>query len=300
MTSVQDDTKELGGKSAGASAKLSYKGREIAALIQQGAEAQFDVMPSYDDLDDDFKDCIRIHQPVGLQVPGNRAAKENVDDKCILYANDKAGLSAVLNLHIPPGATFEANLRTWLNPCHGSYGIEPNFVFGLGVVPAAGTVPQQNWPRSEFSSCIDNGVQFYAELKMPSFDQLQGSTSFAALMAQMSAGSMMEKTVTVYENGNTKQHAKGTLSLAKIHVRVTRDASGDSEMLIQSGHHKHAIHYQKQKGDADDLQLYVNALSWADNMTYVQFEDVELTHGDSGTEEEELKQPARKKGKVKE
>ena len=103
-------------------------------------------------------------------------------------------------------------------------------------------------------------------------------------------GSMTESTVTVYENGSTMHHSEGKLSLGTIHVTVNRELSGDSKIQIKQAHHKYTIRYKKEKEDPKDLQLYVNALNWPDNMIYVRFDDLKLTQpvdGDKKTKAED-------------
>jgi hypothetical protein len=264
-----------------------YKGREIESLLEDLSDyEQFTLLPKYDDLEEDQKgseSSLRIHQTIGLISPGNKVHKGNLDDKCILHAFDKAGLSMVLDLPVPPGATFEANLSTWISPCDGAESkIEPTLHFGVGVVPM-GTATEQNWPREGFSSSIENGLQFYSELNMTSLLG-GGSGGWEALLAGR-GGNLVEHTITVYENGTTKHHGKGKLGLAPINVTVTRELTGDSKIQIKQGHLKYTIGYKKEKEDPEDLQLYVNCLNWPDNMIYVRFDDVTLTKPvDSGNQ----------------
>eukprot|EP00978_Attheya_sp_CCMP212_P047414 scaffold421358_cov61-Attheya_sp.AAC.2 len=265
---------------------LEYDGRQICKLIEYLDEnEQFEVLP--EDIEDfNDKESFRV-------LRSGRLTSDLAKKQCIIYGNE--GLSMVLGVPIPPGSTFSATLSTWTNPCHSCYQICPPACFGVGLVPY-GTAKEETWRRSDFQTTIEHGVQYYSEIKLP-----LGVNSFASLCAGVN---MFEPTHTldVREGGRTKRHVSGyqsKMTLEPISFRVVRDEAGDSELHIKHGQMSSIIDYhpststkEDDKGESEssnDLQLYLNCLSWTDNMTYVRFEHVSLKHtkpvetGDSAT-----------------
>eukprot|EP00978_Attheya_sp_CCMP212_P003224 scaffold6614_cov51-Attheya_sp.AAC.4 len=199
----------------------------------------------------------------------------------------------VLGVPIPPGSTFSATVSTWVDPSHSGNQICPTPCFGVGLVPY-GTAKEEYWRKSDFQTTIEHGVQYYTEID---FD-FNSFTGFRA------GRNPFEPTYTldVREGGRTKSRVSGNqskMTLEPISFRVVRDEAGDSELHIKHGHMSSIIEYhpststkEDDKGECEssnDLQLYLNCLGWADNMTYVRFEHVSLEHtkpvvpGDSAT-----------------
>lgn len=114
------------------------------------------MLPKHDEMDDWIKENGRI-----AKARRERIRREFIDDFCILRAFHKAGLSIVLDLPIPPGATLNAKFSTWINPCYDGFQVAANEIFGVGVVPL-GTAQEESWLSTGFASSIENGVQFYS------------------------------------------------------------------------------------------------------------------------------------------
>jgi hypothetical protein len=52
----------------------------------------------------------------------------------ILVGNDKCGVSAVLDIPVPPGASLSVKMSTWCNACHGGCIVARSHCFGIGMV----------------------------------------------------------------------------------------------------------------------------------------------------------------------
>lgn len=197
---------------------------------------------------------------------GGRLTREVVDKETILVGFDKCGLSAVLNVPVPPGATLSVQLSTWCNPCHSGYGVENSKCFGVGMVPY-GTGTEQQWSRGRLTTSIENGIQYYAYMDM---DKLR----YGGMLG--SSFDLVERSFDVMQEGESIRSSKKTeLSLDVIHVRIRRDDAGTTEFSF--AHDGDVIKVNRRPaddGESVDMQLYLNCLGWADCKTYVQIHKV--------------------------
>ena len=58
-----------------------------------------------------------------------------------------------------------------------------------------------------------------------------------------------------------------------VQVQISRDEKGNSKIDFSHGSH-HAI--ATRKDDGENVQLYLNCLGWADNNTYVRFDEITI------------------------
>jgi len=196
---------------------------------------------------------------------GGRLSKDILDNDFILVGNDKAGLSGVLAVPVPPGGTLSVRMSTWVNPCHSGYEVSPSYCFGVGMVPF-GEGKEQNWRYEDTKTCIENGVQFLAELNLGNLL----SRGFGR------GGYGLEYSFDVMEDGSRRRRdARTKLSLQDIHVRIRREQTGVSELSFVQDDTREKItcRSETEKG----MQLYFNCLGWADNNTYVQIHKVEYS-----------------------
>ncbi|CAE7466648.1 unnamed protein product [Symbiodinium natans] len=204
---------------------------------------------------------------------GGRLTREIVDRDFVLVGDDKCGLSAVLNVPVPPGATLSVQMTTWCNPCHSGFGVTKSGCFGVGMVPY-GCAEVQEWPCDDFQTCIEDGVQYYCELAWSTMLSGIGGARLEGMLASGSVNSMIQHTLDVVQGGTSIHHSKQTqLSLEMIHIRLRRDASGESELSFAHG--TDVFKVKRPGKDAHrHMQLYFNCLGWADNKTYIQIHKV--------------------------
>ena len=208
---------------------------------------------------------------------GGRLTRAVVDGDATLVGNDKAGLSAVLDIPVCPGATLSVQMSTWCNPCFGGYSVCKSQCFGVGMVPyETGTV--QKWCREETQSCISNGVQYYAFLNMH----------------RLMFGDMIENTCDIMEEGKRIRRTHRTLSLHAIDVCIRRDNAGGTEFTFEHGGNVTHVKRPADEDESVDLQLYFNCLSWPDNNTYVQIHKVVYDPPPSAMKKDEDKPPTGK------
>ena len=179
---------------------------------------------------------------------------------------DKAGLSGVLNIPVPPGATLSVQMSTWCNPCHGVYEVEKSSCFGVGMVPF-GSGKEQMWSRAGLETVIEDGVQYHACM---AYEKMMfggggvrlGLGGMAALLGGGgSPDNLFEYSLDVMQEGTSIRHSSKTkLSLEVIDVRIRRDAAGVSEFSFSHGDDLFKV---KRPAGAEnkDMQLYFNCLS---------------------------------------
>ena len=245
---------------------------------------------------------------------GGRLTREVLEKDFILVGNDKAGLSGVLDIPVPPGGTLSVQLSTWINPCHSGFAVSRGYCFGVGMVPY-GEGKEQVWSRGELETCIIDGVQYYACLSIQKMlygsggrdpfggGMGMGSFSSFAAMASMSSGGGdgIERSFQVLQDGEAvKTSAREELGLDTIDVRIKRDVDGTTEFSFVHQDCRHKI--TRPGDDKKDMQLYLNCLGWADNNTYVQIHAVDYKPPANTSDtkaEDDVKQAASfKKGAV--
>eukprot|EP00923_Selenidium_pygospionis_P052599 GHVN01091063.1.p1 GENE.GHVN01091063.1~~GHVN01091063.1.p1 ORF type:complete len:251 (-),score=44.18 GHVN01091063.1:279-1031(-) len=197
----------------------------------------------------------------GMRILGEEdgmLTKSIAMNQSILFASDKAGLSAVVDVAIPVGSIFKAAVSTWCNPQHGKFEIEPTQVFGVGVIPF-GTCTNEEWVREGFKTSIKNGIQYNSEV------------NFRGMM--FGEGPIVSQYQVLQDGKEKYKDTKTRPPLSPFDIEIIReDKDGTTIININKSDNNNRIIFKYEK----DLQLYLNCLSWADNFTYVRFEKISL------------------------
>ena len=257
--------------SKGSSSPRVYKGKEILDFVLDLSEYALFRPLLHEDVD---SECMRI-----LGAPGGgKLTKDILDSQAILCAFHKAGLSMRLNIPVKAGSKLEVKMSTWVVPAYGGYPICETGCFGVGMIPYGKPKEEESWRRSGFKSSISHGIQFDGNLNL---DSLFGGSGggFGALMAmQMEEGKLMKYTYDVVEDGYKRSSQEGMgaqMTLAPVVVQITRDTTEEGNCTFGFSHgSKHAS--IRRKDDGEDMQLYLNCLSWRDNNTYVRFDEITI------------------------
>jgi hypothetical protein len=184
---------------------------------------------------------------------GARLNRSIATEEFILVGNDKSGISSVLDIPVPPGASLSVKMSTWCNPCHSGFRVENSQNFGVGMVPY-GEGKVQKWIRGNTDTCIENGIQIRADI---------GNIFYIIYSYKvMQQGSTLE-----YFNNKEVQ-------LDIIDVRISYDSdNGEFEFSFVQADDKFKIKCPA-KEDNKYMQLYFNCLGWADNNTYIQIHEI--------------------------
>ena len=273
--SVQDSCTKSGEKES--TQRREWSGRAVADVFNEiGEYQQFETIPKDVCLDPYDEDNNFLYTNFRSK-DGSRLSKEIVENEFILVGNDKCGLSAVLDIPVPPGGTLSAQISTWCNPCHSGLGVEHNRCFGVGMVPV-GSAQDQQWTRGGIETVIEDGVQYYAELAIEKmmFDGPGGFGGMASLLTGR-GGSTVESTFDVMSGGTSIHHdTRSELGLDVIDMRIQRHAQGSSEFRFVHGGESRKVERPADQ-ENKDMQLFFSCLGWADNNnTHVQIHRVVL------------------------